>query len=72
MTNGCGAESCDLAAAGLAALSIIPVAAMGFFRDAVPVEAAERRKAAKAPICTLADNSPTFSKLCRYRIGPGL
>lgn len=72
MTNGCGAELCDLAAAGVAAVSIFPAEAMGFFRDAVPVEAAERRKPAKALICTLADNSPTFGKLCRYRIGPGL
>ena len=72
MTNGGAAESCDLAAAGVAALSIIPAAAMGFFRDAVPVEAAERRKPAKAPIFTLADNSPTVGKLRRYRIGPAL
>jgi hypothetical protein len=30
MTNGCGAGSCDFAAAGVATLSIIPAAAMGF------------------------------------------
>lgn len=31
MTNSCEAGSCELAAAGVAALSIIPAAAMGFF-----------------------------------------
>ena len=31
MTNDCGAGSCDFAAAGVATLSIIPAAAMGFF-----------------------------------------
>lgn len=31
MTNGCGAGSCDFAAADVATLSIIPAAGMGFF-----------------------------------------
>ena len=63
MTNGCGAGSCDFAAPGVATLSIIPAAAMGFFSDAVPVEAAERRKRARALICTLVDDRPTLGKL---------
>jgi hypothetical protein len=52
----------ELDAAGVAALSIIPVATM-VFRDAVPVETAERRKRARALICTLVDDRPTFGKL---------
>jgi hypothetical protein len=49
MTNSCEAGSSELAAAGMPALSIIPAATL-VFRDAVLVEAAERRKQARALI----------------------